>query len=897
MAGGGHHHRATLKQKNKSFKSRHSTKSSIKKLAKGRPADAASISSKNGSVAGSARNAQSRKNHAKQIQLMKRDQLKQVQELYKKGMDKVVSVLELTPDGNAWDVCRALESHKGVDTIPGYEVDSALSQGKESTRIRLPKHSTSIRFLPLPYGGLYPALSAVASSDFVIFVLSPDQSIEEGSWGELALRILHAQGMPEVLAVVPSLKSEDGGKMVENGIRKSLTSFIKYFSPSTERIHALDVEAERDGLLRTLATSVPRFPSWREARPYLITEAAEFRPDPSSSEGRGNLIIKGWTRGNANFSAQRLVHIRDHGDFRLRRILDLSDQTDAKGRRKRKAGGDVEMGDTAQEIPTTEEGIPILEARDDEEADDLQSENEVSEGAFGENEQTWPTEEEVAAGEQRQLELEQAEAKPSRSSKQKAETEDKYKTRWLIEESDEEVDSDLDENEDDNMSASGMPDDFPIAGPSNGNGHANGVMGQADEEDVDFDDDDGLSDDDAALFESAQQESKEKRSRAAEDLQFPDEVDTPLHIPARQRFARYKGLASLRSSTWDAYEELPAEYSKIFQFDDWDRIKRAVEGKARLEGVSTGSQVGLELQDVPIALAEKVGAFVPGHGQLKPSSGARLLPVTVWGLLRHEHKKTVMNFSVLRNTEYTETVKSKDPALLLIGPRLLCVNPIYSEHSLGTSTSRPVSSSADGSVQVHPHKFSRFLPPPNPTPSVATIYAPITFGSPSITLLKPRGWGAQGESGYDERGVGANQYPDLIGSGNLLKKNGNGPLRVNVKRVVITGEPFKIHRKTATIRWMFFNPEDVRYFAPIPLRTKYGRTGHISEPLGTHGRYKAHFDGPIGQMDTVMMGLYKRVYPKYTTQEYKDGSEELPVKYLENKERVNDGGQATEMDM
>lgn len=132
--GGGHHHRATLKQKNKSFKSRHSTKSSIKKLAKGRPAD--SVSSKGSSVAVSARNAQTRKNYAKQLQLAKRDQLKQVQDLYKKGMDKVVSVLELTPDANAWDVCTALEGHKGVESIQGCDVKSAIAQGKESSRIR-----------------------------------------------------------------------------------------------------------------------------------------------------------------------------------------------------------------------------------------------------------------------------------------------------------------------------------------------------------------------------------------------------------------------------------------------------------------------------------------------------------------------------------------------------------------------------------------------------------------------------------------------------------------------------------------------------------------------------------------------------------------------------------------
>jgi pre-rRNA-processing protein TSR1 len=101
----------------------------------------------------------------------------------------------------------------------------------------------------------------------------------------------------------------------------------------------------------------------------------------------------------------------------------------------------------------------------------------------------------------------------------------------------------------------------------------------------------------------------------------------------------------------------------------------------------------------------------------------------------------------------------------------------------------------------------------------------------------------------------------LVATGSLYQVN---PDRMTIKKVVLTGHPFKIHKKSAVIRYMFFDRADIQWFKPVELHTKYGRRGHIKEPLGTHGHMKCVFDGQLKAQDTVCMNLYKRVFPKWT---------------------------------
>lgn len=793
--------------------------------------------------------SQARRNAAKQMQLQKRAALVQASRVFngspnvaagpamtgaaklglssgaglgKGGAPRIVVVATLTEDLDAWDAVRQFEAEGedgGVKPVAGKSVDEALEMGLPFAELDITRHRTTLQLHPIPYGALYPLMDAAKAADFVLVLLSPTTSVEPGSWGELAMRSLQAQGLPTVLSAALSLTSSDeasSSKKVHqkaaNEVRKSLLSFTRYFAPETEKVYALDDRNERGALLRSMATSAPRRVAWRDFRAWLMGEESHWQADSGDEGDRGLLKVAGWVRG-APLSANRLVHIPDFGDFPVEKI------TAAPLRhRQKRTKGDVEM-----QAGDGEGDEEVLDARDDEIADDLVSENEVDDM---DNEQTWPTEEEMARGE---AAVEQSDLPPAAPGttplniiKDNVKRRTKYDANWIreedgedeedegdeamVESGDEEVDSEIPEEDEEE-------EDFP---------ETNIVENQNEQDDYDEE----AEAEALAQYKARMEEEKQRRKEENLDAEFPDEVDTPMDIPARTRFARYRGLKSFRSSPWDPYEDLPREYARIFQFDDFRKTRRRVEASALEEGVEPGVRVWLHIENVPREAARRAGA-------LGGRQGSPLVPFVIFGLLRHEHKKSVLNFTVTRNTEYESPIKSKDSLVLCLGPRRLRVRPIYSQHDLANNGKR-------GTNNIH--KFERYLRGGPGVVSVATIFGPVTFGGANVPTILLRERTEDGESGYDQRGVGSAQMPHLVGMGSLLDAD---PTRINAKRIILTGHPFKVHKKTSTIRFMFFNPEDVRYYAPLELRSKYGRTGHISESLGTHGYFKGESESFI----------------------------------------------------
>ncbi|KDQ55730.1 hypothetical protein JAAARDRAFT_37154 [Jaapia argillacea MUCL 33604] len=764
-----HRHRPTLKQQNKAFKSRHSTKSEVKRNAKGRIVRQSPKASPNSPSAAQAR--LNRRNNAKQTQLKKRQSLVYATRIFSgvDGAPRIVAVIPLTPDIDPLGITAALA--ESLDLPPGETSQNGL------LKMRADRFKTSLQFINVPYKQMYAAMDACKAADYVLFVLSP--TVEVNTWGDTLLRILQAQGLPEVVSVVSP--SSDIPQKERAGILKSLLSFMQYFVPSLPRVFDLHASADRLNALRALCEGKPTDVKWREGRTWVLSEKAEWE--------EGVLCVTGVVRGAA-LSPNRLMHLPNFGDFQISKIMSAPLPRHARS------------DESEMDIEPT-----LLAEPDSSSADSLVSSNDPDDMA---NEQTWPTEEEMkgslTASEKNVVPDAKDGTTPRRVKRVPKGTSD-YQAAWIFDDDeDEEGDEDGDkEGSEVDMEEEEMRD-VPVIEDDN-------EMEMESRKSVAFEDLD---------MEVEEKELEKWRNRKREeedDVAFPDEIDTPRDVSARVRFQRYRGLRSFRTSPWDPYENLPRDYARIFQFEDFKRTERSVRRRADEEVVSVepGTKVTIYLRGVPQEAAQQDAQH----------------PVVLFGLWQHEHKKTVLNFTVQRNTEYEGSVRSKDPLILCVGPRRLRTNPVYSQHTRG---------GGKGSNNVH--KFERYLH--HGVTCVATTYGPVVFGKQPCLLL---------------RETSNSQAPELVAMGSFLNPD---PTRVVAKRIILTGHPFKIHKKTATVRYMFFNPDDVKYFAPIQLHTKYGRSGHIRESLGTHGYFKAHFDGPMSQMDTVCMSLYKRIYPKWS---------------------------------
>ena len=701
-------------------------------------------------------------------------------------------------------LCDVNDSRAAVRTLcdnidPEFEV--ALTG---LVRIRVDRLNQNIIFVPIERD-LIAALDACRVADFIIFLLAPNHDVDKT--GQSILRAIESQGMPNIITMVQGLDQIDQLKQRAQAA-SLLKHYINHIFPSQEKVHALDSHRDCSNVIRSLCTTTPKGINWREDRSWMLVEDLRWFPESDHSGNTSTAIVTGVIRGQG-LKANRLVQVGDWGNFQIEKITDAT----LRSSKKRKMDEMV--------IDQDEKDYQVLDSSDVNHDDlaDL-APYEISMEDVNESFTSKPLIERRGVLLDDHHYFSEDETKSFQRPKRLPPGTSAYQSAWFL---DDLSDSDLDEVEildeegDTAMKAPALPQD--------------GI------DDLDYiikpDDTEGapseVSETEMFLDPSPDEEVAQlaayrstRLDEAKNDLAFPDEIELHPNVLARERLVRYRGLKSLRTSRWETDEDKahePEEWNRLLQVSDYKSAKKKATRETLIGGVPPGTRVNVHLLRVPLPLNT-------------PHEPKKLL--TMFSLLKHEQKRAVVNVSITLSSDYPQPLKSKDELVLQCGPRRMVIHPIFSQL---------------GSTPNNIHKYQRYLHPGQT--AMATFIAPVVWGAvPALFFKQNLDPTDQGDSPpkLELIATGTSQAPDLS--------------RVIAKRVILTGHPYKIHKKLVTVRYMFFNAEDVNWFKALQLWTKRGRVGYIKESLGTHGYFKATFDGRINPQDAVGISLYKRVFPR-----------------------------------
>ncbi|KAL2370563.1 pre-rRNA processing protein Tsr1 [Blastomyces gilchristii SLH14081] len=743
--------------------------------------------------------------------LDRRNQTRQKQRLKHQNKSESVSIFSgqngasrhvaVIPIADTVDTDAAIRSLNESLDIPETDI-----QG-HTCRVRIERFKQNILYLPTKKD-LISALDACRLADFVIFILPADDTLDEGA--QLMLRAIEGQGISNVLAVTQGLEKIMPPKKRPQ-ITASLKSFITHFFPTLDKVHSLDSRQECSNIVRGICTATPKGIRWRDDRSWMLIESIQW-PE-SSSDASNEVVVTGVVRGRG-LKADRLVHIPTWGDYKISSIT-AAPLPSAKQKK----------GDHAMNIDDTAE--PQVLDQPSADCDDLATVAPEEVVMMDETFSLADTEKKgvllddyhyFSDGDDKHT------ARPRRLPKGTSD----YQAAWYLDDLSDSGSDLVDEMDDVDED---MDLDTP-AGPEDGffNMDKRDAMTEAG----------GPSEYpqsemflDPSPEDEAQQIEEYRASRkneAKEDLEFPDEIELHPSTIARERLARYRGLKSLKTSKWEMEEDRahePEDWRRLLQIVDYRGSKNQCLREALVGGVKPGSRVDVHLSDVP--------------PHLRSLSSQ---PTSLFSLLRHEHKHAVVNINMTLNSTVTEPLKSKEELIIQCGPRRLMIKPLFS---------------AAGNTPNNVHKFDRYLHPGRS--AVATFIGPVSWGSIPVLVFKNTAAAAAADTEAMDSSADNGELDtwELIGTGTTMAPDHS---RVVAKRVILTGHPYKIHKKVVTVRYMFFNAEDVNWFKALQLWTKRGRSGYIKESLGTHGYFKATFDAKINPQDAIGISLYKRVFPR-----------------------------------
>ncbi|RGB26964.1 hypothetical protein C1646_746590 [Rhizophagus diaphanus] len=262
----------------------------------------------------------------------------------------------------------------------------------------------------------------------------------------------------------------------------------------------------------------------------------------------------------------------------------------------------------------------------------------------------------------------------------------------------------------------------------------------------------------------------------------------------------------------DFYDEIKGEISKQLQlnreeFEDDDPHTRAM-----IEGFRPGTYVRILLKEIQ---CEFVKYFDPTY------------PVIVGGLLTTEANLGFIQLRIKRHRWHKKILKTKDPLIFSLGWRRFQSIPIY---SLNDETR---------------NRMLKYTP--EHMHCLATIYGPIYPPNTGFCAVQS----VSNDNTTTFR---------ISATGIVLDINHSVEI---VKKLKLTGVPYKIFKNTAFVKDMFTSSLEVAKFEGAAIRTVSGIRGQVKKHLSKHeGHFRATFEDKVLMSDIVFLRAWYPIKPK-----------------------------------
>ena len=249
------------------------------------------------------------------------------------------------------------------------------------------------------------------------------------------------------------------------------------------------------------------------------------------------------------------------------------------------------------------------------------------------------------------------------------------------------------------------------------------------------------------------------------------------------------------ASTKEFYDERKEEMAKQSTLNR-EEFRALDEGtRTAIEGFSPGSYIRIEVRGVPCEMVEN---FDPTY------------PIIAGGLLAAEERFGFIQVRLKRHRWFSRTLKTDDPLVFSLGWRRFQSVPIYSLD--------------DHSIRMRLLKYT-----PEHMHCYATFYGPVSLpntGLCAFNSLTPE------SKGFRVSATGV--VLDIDHSVKIVKK------------LKLTGVPYKIFKNTAFIKDMFTSALEVAKFEGANVRTVSGIRGQVKRALPKpDGAFRATFEDKV----------------------------------------------------